>query len=174
MNASVLILPGIGNSGCEHWQSLWEASNASFRRVVQRDWDRPARSDWVESLEKAVSAAGSQTVLVAHSLACLVVAHWAAQYRQRIQGALLVAVPDPQGPNFPKEATGFSPVPKQPLPFKSIVVASSDDPYGTIEHSSECASAWRSRLVTVGAAGHINASSGLGRWSEGFELISGQ
>jgi len=26
----VFILPGLGNSGADHWQSLWEASDAAW------------------------------------------------------------------------------------------------------------------------------------------------
>ena len=111
-------------------------------------------------------------VLVAHSLGCLLVAHWAAASANgHIHGALLVAVPDPEGPSFPKEASGFSPLPVRPLGFPSVVVASADDPYGSAEHAARCAAAWGSRLVEVGAAGHINSASGLGAWSDGFALL---
>ncbi|PYM48393.1 MAG: hypothetical protein DME16_11120, partial [Candidatus Rokuibacteriota bacterium] len=37
----VLVLPGYGDSGPEHWQSLWEAEDPACRRVVQRDWMLP-------------------------------------------------------------------------------------------------------------------------------------
>lgn len=74
---SVLILPGIGNSGPDHWQSLWEKANSSFVRVQQRNWDHPVCNEWLEALENAVARAGANTVLVAHSLACALVAHWA-------------------------------------------------------------------------------------------------
>jgi predicted alpha/beta hydrolase family esterase len=171
LKAKVLILPGIGNSGPKHWQSLWEASNPSFRRVEQRDWDAPVCSEWIASLEEAVSNSGSETVLVAHSLACLLVAHWAAVTRLRIRGALLVAVPDPEGANFPAEAIGFGPVPQKALPFRTIVVASTNDPYGSMDHASRCTSIWGSDLVVINGAGHINSDSGLGEWREGFALL---
>lgn len=79
MSVSVLILPGIGNSGPQHWQTLWQNSHPDFVRVEQRDWDRPVCAEWVAALDAAVRAAGPQAVLVAHSLGCLAVAHWAAQ-----------------------------------------------------------------------------------------------
>lgn len=56
INNPILILPGLGSSGPEHWQSLWEASNPAFRRVVQRDWDYPDLEDWVETLNKSFLA----------------------------------------------------------------------------------------------------------------------
>jgi len=171
MNTTALILPGIGNSGPAHWQSLWEAANPSFVRVQQRDWDNPVCEEWLEVLEKSVARFGASAVLVAHSLACLLVAHWAARTQLTVKGALLVAPPDPDGPDFPKEAVGFSPLPGKPITFPSIVVASSNDPYGNLEFAKSCALAWGSRFVGAGAVGHINSSSGLGEWRAGFALF---
>jgi predicted alpha/beta hydrolase family esterase len=170
--ASILILPGIGNSGPAHWQSRWQALMAHTRRVEQQDWDYPVCSVWVAALEAAVRRSEAPVVLVAHSLACLQLAHWAAATRCRIRGALLVAVPDPEGAAFPREAIGFSPLPLGRFAFPSTVVASSDDPYGSIDHARRCAGAWGSRLVEIGAAGHINASSGLGDWADGQALLA--
>ncbi len=167
----VLMLPGIGNSGPEHWQTRWQAAHPSYDRVMQRDWDHPVRSNWVAVLDRTVAESGSDTVLVAHSLACLTVAHWALLHSGRIGGAFLVAPPEPEGPSFPKEAVGFSPLPMEVLPFPSILVASTDDPYGPVDFARRCASAWNSRFVTVGAAGHINAASSLGDWPEGEALF---
>ena len=82
-----------------------------------------------------------------------------------------MAVPDPDGPNFPAEAVGFSPLPEQKFSFPSIVVASTDDPYGSVAFAQARASVWGSRLVNIGAAGHVNADSGLGPWPEGFALL---
>jgi hypothetical protein len=171
LSGSVLILPGIGNSGPEHWQSTWEQAYPGFVRVQQRDWDNPVCADWVAAIEQAVKEAGPAVVLVAHSLACLAVAHWAAKPHSPIKAALLVAVPDADGPNFPREAHGFSETPARPFPFHSTVVISSDDPYGSPAHSERLATTWGSRVVHVGNCGHINASSGLGAWPQGFELL---
>jgi hypothetical protein len=104
-------------------------------------------------------------------LACLQVAHWAAKTDLRIKAALLVAVPNPESPAFPAQAVGFSPLPKLRLPFKSTVIASSNDPYGGIAYAETCASIWGSNLVNIGDAGHINASSGLGAWREGHDFL---
>jgi uncharacterized protein len=170
---SLFILPGIGNSGPEHWQTRWERHNPEFKRVQQYDWDSPDRAEWVATLEATVGATQGEVVLVAHSLACLVVAHWANQTRSlhRIKAALLVAVPDPEGSHFPREAHGFSPVPLQPLGFPSLVVASSNDPYANLKYAERCARAWGARFREIGARGHINSQSGLGNWFEGFELL---
>ncbi len=177
-SSSVLMLPGYGGSGPQHWQTLWEKEHQRFRRVEARDWDHPVRGEWVGNLEAAVAAAqgdGPDVVLVAHSLACLQVAHWAAvtplTHVTTVKGALLVAPPDPESPAFPPAAAGFTPLPLSPLPFPSILVASTDDPYASTAFSEQCAHAWGSRLVFIGAAGHINAASGVGEWEEGKVLL---
>jgi predicted alpha/beta hydrolase family esterase len=171
MNPRYLVLPGVGGSGPEHWQTLWERCDTRFQRVQQRDWDNPVCSAWVSALEGAVKASGPDVVLVAHSLGCLLAAHWAEETHLKIRAALLVAVPDPSGPNFPQQATGFFPLPQKKLPFQSLLVASSDDPYGSIDFAGRCSSVWGSTFKNVGAAGHINASSNLGEWSEGRRLL---
>jgi predicted alpha/beta hydrolase family esterase len=167
----ILILPGIHDSGPTHWQSLWLHQHPNMRRVAQRDWHHPVCSEWAAVLDDAVRESGPQTVLVAHSLACLQLAHWAATTRHRIHAAMLVAVPDPEGPAFPKEATGFSGVPLQPFAFRSLVIGSSDDPYGGLPQARRCAAAWGSERIELEGLGHINAASGLGDWPWGLAQL---
>lgn len=163
-----LILPGYQNSLEGHWQTRWESLLPNCQRVMQRDWDNPDCDEWVAELERAVAAAGENTVLVAHSMGCLLTAHWAAQTTLKIKGALLVAVPDPNGTNFPATATGFAETPQNPLPFSSMVVASTNDPYGRLEFAAHCAQVWGSQFNTIGERGHINGDSGLADWPEGL------
>ena len=165
--ATVLILPGIQGSGPGHWQSLWERRDPAVRRVQQRDWEAPRLQDWLQALEVAVADAQAPVLLAAHSLGCLLTAHWAARTRLRVQGALLVAPPDPAGPAFPEAAASFRAVPQQALPFASVLVASRDDPYGSLDYARRQAGIWGSEFVDLGERGHINADSGLGDWSEG-------
>ena len=172
MSTPVLIVPGIGGSGPEHWQSRWQALEPSYRRVQMPDWDRPELEGWLSALSAAVLAAPTPPVLVAHSLGCLTVAHWAAR-GGRARAALLVAVPDPRGPEFPPEASSFEPLPLTPIPFPTLVVASQNDSYGSFEFAAGCAKAWGSELSDIGNAGHINADSGLGDWSAGRQLLAG-
>ncbi len=86
----------------------------------------------MNGLEQAVAKIRESPLLVAHSLGCLCVAHWAARTSLKIKGALLVAPPNPDDGGFPSEAIGFSPVPLGWFEFPSIVVASSNDPYGSL------------------------------------------
>jgi uncharacterized protein len=169
----VLIVPGIGDSGPMHWQSRWEPRLPHGRRVAQRDWDHPRCAEWTDALEAAVAACPEAPLLVAHSIGCLVVAHWASESTRAVRGAFLVAVPDPQAPAFPAAATGFGQVPLLPLRFPSLVVASTDDAFGSIMHAQRCAEAWGSEFIAIGSAGHINAESGHGEWPQGFSLLEG-
>jgi uncharacterized protein len=172
MNYPVLVVPGIGNSGPLHWQSVWQAAHPDWQRLAVEDWDYVVCDDWVSALERQLTANGRETVIVAHSLGCLAVVHWAARYARKIRGALLVAVPDPASPAFPRvAASGFAPLPSERLPVPTTVVSSANDPYGSVDHARACAAAWGSELVEVGAKGHLNADSNLGNWPEGFRLL---
>ena len=169
--AAVLFLPGLYNSGPDHWQTRWESAHPEFRRVMQDDWERPRCADWVARLGAAILDT-PDAVLVAHSSSCALVAHWVAGGGSgRVRGALLVAPSDPEAASYPAGPTGFAPMPLRRLPFPSIVVASTNDPYVTVERARTFAEAWGSRLVTVGEAGHINSQSGLADWPAGFALL---
>ena len=167
------IVPGLGNSGPAHWQTYFEQTDPAFTRINQREWDAPERADWVETLNQALSGADlSRTVLVAHSLGCATIAHWAAQTGRRPKAAFLVAPSDVETAHYARfPTTGFSPMPLQRLPFPSLVVTSSNDEWVTPERARYFAQAWGSELVDIGAAGHINAASGHGPWPAGLQLL---
>lgn len=167
----VITLPGIGGSGPTHWQSAWEAKNPAIVRFQPARWDHPDLDDWLAALDRAVAAAPAPPLLVAHSLACLLVAHWAARGGRTVRGAFLVSVPDPRSPAFPAEARAFDDVPGGRLPFPALVVASTDDPFGTIGYTKARAEQWGAGHVAVGAHGHLNAASELGDWAEGAALL---
>ena len=168
----VLVLPGYGDSGPEHWQSLWQAQDAGCRRVVQRDWFAPTLAEWRECLDAAVAACERPPILVAHSLGCVLAAHWARQSRSAIAGGLLVAPADVNMLALVLDAVAtFAPVPLEPLPFPSIVVAGSNDSYVSVERAQAFARAWGSRFVGLRGAGHINGESGFGQWPEGRALL---
>jgi uncharacterized protein len=171
MPPRVLVVPGWGDSGPDHWQTLWQAASPDFQRVVQRDWLYPICSEWVAALAAAIRAAGAPVVLAAHSLGCLAVAHCARERGLPIHGALLVTPPDVERPDFPPVLEGFAPIPRVPLPFPSIVVASRDDRFSEFERVRALATAWGSRLVDVGAQGHLNPDAGFGPWPLGERLL---
>jgi predicted alpha/beta hydrolase family esterase len=168
---AILTIPGWTNSGPEHWQTHWEGALPDCRRVEQKDWDTPRCSDWVEQLERVVADLQTAPVLVAHSLGCATVAHWARSTRRRVRGALLVAPADVEAAGFPVGPTGFTPMPTKKLLFASVVVASDDDPFVSPARAEKFARAWGSRLVMVGEKGHMNSASQLADWPDGQLLL---
>jgi predicted alpha/beta hydrolase family esterase len=167
-----LVLPGLHNSEPGHWQSRWEARDETMLRVIQDDWETPHCADWVANLDRALWHTGPNALLVAHSAACALIAHWAVGcQRDQVLGALLVAPSDPEATSFPASATGFAPVPLLRLPFPSTLVASSNDPFVTVARAKAFASAWGSEFVMIGEAGHINTASALGDWPDGYALL---
>ncbi|MBL8685029.1 MAG: alpha/beta hydrolase [Myxococcales bacterium] len=167
-----LILPGLGGSGPDHWQTRWEALYG-YERVEQVDWDRPSLDAWTEALDARVRRAASPVVLVAHSLACSLVAHWARERASRgVIAALLVAPADVDAlVDAMPVVRSFAPVPERALPFASAVVASADDPYVSLDRARLFASNWGSAFEDVGALGHINAASKLGDWDDGHGML---
>lgn len=169
----VVILPGYGNSGPDHWQTRWQAANPAWTRFTPSVWDSgPQRDDWLTALDRAVAADPEPPLLVAHSLACLLVGHWGATRQTPVRGAFLVAPPDPQAVIFPADALSFAPLPTASLPFPALLVASTDDPYGSVGFAQNLAEAYGAWFLSLGPLGHINAESGHGDWPEGFGLLT--
>lgn len=169
----ILTVPGLFSSGQDHWQTHWEKTLPNIERIHQRDYENAVCSEWVESIQNAVVASGNDVVLVGHSCGSIAIAHWARKYSVGVAGAMLVGPSDVEQPEFPKNAVGFAPVPLERLPFPTIVVASSNDPYVLLERATYFASCWGSKLVNIGHAGHINTTSGHGPWPEGVEVLRG-
>jgi uncharacterized protein len=173
MTVPVLIVPGLGGSGETHWQTHLERSLSNAMRVHQSNWDRPDLTQWVERLAQAVETRPG-SVLVAHSLGCPLVAHLATQRPDLpIAAALLVAPADVDSPrHMPDHTRGFAPIPRLPLPFRSVVVASSDDPFIAQDRARELARAWDAEFIDVGQCGHINVASGFGPWPAGERIVA--
>ena len=177
----ILTVPGWTGSGPDHWQSRWERADPTIRRVEQADWNAPDVAAWVATLDAAVRATPVPPVLVAHSLGCLAVAHWAARQgasagarsgEARVAGAMLVAPPDVERADTPQPLVAFAPVPRERLPFPSVVVASRDDPFAAVARAAALAAAWGAEWVDAGAAGHLNTASGLGEWAAGRGVLA--
>jgi uncharacterized protein len=172
--ATVLVVPGWQNSGSRHWQTMWEQQNPIFLRVQQKDWEFPHCKWWVNRIKEEVERAPAPIVFAAHSLGCLAIAHWCQTSpadANKIKGALLVAPPDVDAKETPGQLKDFAPIPQRLLPFPSILVASSNDPFLSPDRARALARTWGSRLVDIGPAGHINGDSGLGDWPEGKRLL---
>ncbi|MHB0766180.1 alpha/beta hydrolase [Stutzerimonas sp. NM35] len=170
-----LIVPGWQGSPEDHWQSHWQRTLPNSCRVEQADWLTPQREDWVAELERCIASDARPVVLVAHSLGCITVAHWAAQAPQallrRVYGALLVAPADVQRSNCPEALRNFAPIPRQPLPFPSQLVGSDNDSAASAARAVELGRDWGSEIAMLAGAGHINVKSGHHLWEQGFAYL---
>ena len=165
------ILPGLNNSGSQHWQTYWE-NNYGFTRIEQQDWDHPIAEQWIQTIETTLSNYPlNEVILIGHSLACSTIVRWAARYRHIIKAALLVGPSDTEAPSYPAGTTGFTPMPAYKLPFPSVVVASTNDFYVSLERAHFFAAQWGSSVIEAGALGHINSASGIGDWPQGYAIL---
>lgn len=174
---TVLIVPGLRDDVAQHWQTLYEARLRAQGRPVASvppmgrvELDCATK---VAAIERVAQGVAGPIVIVAHSGGCIMAAHWAQRTRRAVHAALLAVPPDfdrpmPQG--YPTraelDAAGWLPVPRRPLPFRSMVCASRDDPLAAFVRIEELAAAWGSELVDLGAVGHLNPASGYGEWPQ--------
>ncbi len=166
-------IAGLGGSGESHWQTLWAKMNPEIINVRQREWDHPKQEDWTDTLIETIEDFGDKPiVLIAHSLAVVTVLFAAETGKlSNVKGAFLVAPADSERKDFPKTATNFSPIPRSPLPFPSIIVASENDPWCSIEKARKLANATGAKFVNVGAKGHLTSEAGIGAWEIGHQLL---
>lgn len=179
--ATVVIVPGLRDHVTEHWQTLLEAKLSKVRKVVSVP---PLRVDSlsctarVEAIQQTLQTVEGPVIFVAHSGGVIMLVHWAQKYRHDVQGALLAVPPDFETPlpaGYPTLETlqihAWLPVPTARLPFPSVVAASTNDPLASYASVQTMATQWGSRLVNVGAVGHLNPASGFGEWPRAQELI---
>jgi predicted alpha/beta hydrolase family esterase len=176
---TVLIVPGLRDHVDDHWQTLLERRLPNARSVPPLERDKLNCAARVAALDAALARIDGPVVLVAHSAGVMITVHWAQFHEREIQGALLATPADFESPlpeGYPTmdvlREHGWLPVPRKRLPFPSIVAASTNDPLARIERVTELADAWGSRLVNIGAAGHLNPASGYGEWARAQEFVS--
>jgi uncharacterized protein len=182
-DATVLIVPGLRDESAEHWQSLLVSELQkvgtpvrSVKPLGRENLDCALR---VGLVAQEAAAAKGPLIIVSHSAGALTVAHWASQAHGEVRGALLAVPPNfdvPMPAGYPARdalsAGGWLPLPRTLLPFPSIVAASRNDPLASYEWVTELAEDWHSRVVDLGAVGHLNPASGFGRWPRALELIA--
>jgi predicted alpha/beta hydrolase family esterase len=173
-DAEILIVPGLGGSGEEHWQSRWEKQLKTARRVMQDDWAHPVLSAWQAKLSDAIITATRPPVIIAHSLGALTIAHVPDTIAEKIKGAFLVTPPSSQ---FILQIAEIDPAFAAPvtrkLTFPALLIASRDDPYSSYEESEALAANLGIEIVDAGASGHLNDDSGHGPWPEGLMRFAG-
>ena len=160
------------SSGSDHWQARWLRNMKSARLVGPADWHQPTIGDWSERIVAAVSTGTRPAVIVAYDCGATAVAAAAPQLGQtRLAGAFLVAVPDfdvARHDLWPARQGGFAQVPLHRFPVPTKLIASSTDPYCTVERSQEIGRAWGADVSIIANAGRLDEQAGHGPWPEGL------
>lgn len=167
---TILVLPGLGGGSEGHWYARWQAGLKTAEWVELTDWSNPVRDAYVRAIAAAVAKADRPVVLVAHGYGALAAVHAAPILEAgKVRGAFLAAVPDVDliaaGSGL---AESYRPVPRDPLPFPSLVLASRNAPHCAFEIAEDWAAAWGSRLVDLRESGNVDPESGHGPWPEGL------
>lgn len=177
---TVLIVPGLRDHVAQHWQTLLAERLPQAHSLAPMGRDNLGLAPRIQGLEAAVATCSGPVLLVAHSGGCVLVAHWARQTRlaTRVAGALLATPPTfdrPLPPAYPQlealDAAGWLPVPRERLPFRSLVAASRNDALGDFDAVCALARDWGSELEDLGQVGHLNPASGFGPWPFAETLI---
>ncbi len=178
VSPTILIVPGLRDHMPDHWQTILAQQMPDAVTVPRLERDKLSCAAWVGLLDQSLRAIEGPVVLVAHSAGVMIVAHWAQKHRHAIRGALLAAPADLESPlpeGYPTQdvlrENGWLPTPRFPLPFPSIVAASTNDPLGRYDRVAALAEAWGGRVVDVGAVGHLNPAAGYGEWARAKEFI---
>ncbi|WP_281179099.1 alpha/beta hydrolase [Actinoplanes sp. NBRC 101535] len=153
-------MPGRGVPFPNHWSRQWARAHPGYRWAPEPPGPPYQPDERVAALDAALGESDEPAVLIAHSAGCLTVAIWATRHAGPVQAALLATPP------WVPELT-----PEQKLPFRSLLVASSNDPHATLEQSERLARDWGAEFVDAGAVGHLDSASGFGPWPQGEKLL---
>ena len=169
-----LLVPGGGGSGAEHWHHRWADDLPNCDWIHQQDPSDGTRAEWVETIDGKINESSEPVVLIAHSLACVAVAHWSSTHSGPVAAALLVAPADIDDDWAEPDSLykRFQPIPTQPLRFPSVVVSSSNDPFLSVDRALEFSQTWESGFVGIGEHLHIGSDADLGAWPEGRAVLA--
>lgn len=176
-----LIVPGLRDHVEEHWQTYLAAQLAKVVTVPPLEHDKLSREARVQALNSTLASIEGPVVIVAHSAGCITTVHWAQQHAPqtgRIKAALLATPADVENAmpaGYPTvqqlQSNGWAPIPRRPLPFKTMVAASRNDPLAQFARIEGLAADWGASLVDLGEVGHLNPAGGYGPWYGVHQLL---
>ncbi len=173
----ILIVPGLGGSGPDHWQSRWLKNLSTARLVEQADWLNPRRDEWVAEIQRQIARSARPVAVIGHSLGATAAASAIAEAPgQKVVAAFLVTPPDPDSTAMPSGAIDPAfkeKAPRKALEVPGVIVASRNDAFADFSFAARLAVLWGLDLADAGDAGHINAESGHGPWPEGLMRLAG-
>ncbi|MBV8045697.1 MAG: alpha/beta hydrolase [Paludibacterium sp.] len=161
-----VLVPGLNDSGPEHWQSHWHAAHPSWLRMTQRQWSTPDLEGWLGAIRRRLAGQSKPAILIGHSMGALAACTMACRQPSAVAAVMLVAPAEPA--RFELEEQ----VPDGRLPCPGVLVASHNDPLLRFSRAEYWAEAWGCRLADIGEAGHVNVESGHGPWPHGLRLLS--
>ena len=166
--ATLVLVPGLNDSGPEHWQSHWQRRHDFWLRLNHSRWDTPDIGRWTSALRRQLAGTSRPAILVGHSFGALAsVAFTLDPCREApLAGLMLVAPAEPARFEVEDE------VPAEPLGLPTVVVASRNDPVMTFPRARHWAATWGAELVDLGESGHINAEAGFGHWAYGLAVLN--
>lgn len=174
-----IIVPGVGGSDYDHWQSKLQRELMSCSRVQQQDWNLPILKDWIAQFVATVVNATQPVQIVAHSFGCLTTVAALAQHPEiatKVRKIILVAPANPARfgeAGFARNSIGdyeayFHEL-KITVPAEMII--SENDPWLNFEDAQKLAKAWKIRPRNLGQVGHINVASGFGHFPEIYDHL---
>lgn len=161
----ILLVPGLHNSGPDHWQSRWHEHFPYWQRMTGLPWEKPDLTVWSAKLASKLRSRRSRVHLVAHSFGALTAVAAARLQPEKVASLFLVAPADPARFGIVDERL------EGPLQVSAQLVASRNDPWMSFERAEYWSRQWQVPLFDAGNAGHINAQSGHGDWHQGLELL---
>jgi predicted alpha/beta hydrolase family esterase len=183
----LLIIPGLGGSGPDHWQHRWGQKLSTARIVEQDDWRAPARDVWVARILSEIDASERPVALIGHSLGALAAADALAQRQlaqrrsgqpqeEKVKAVFFAAPPDLESPGLAGQVIDPAfkeKAPQAALRVPGVLIASRSDPFAAWAYAERLADVWALDLADAGDAGHLNAESGHGPWPEGLMRLAG-
>ncbi|MEE9902903.1 MAG: alpha/beta hydrolase [Acinetobacter haemolyticus] len=169
-----LIVPGVGGSEAQHWQSWLQQQLVSSSRVQQKYWDRPVLSEWVTEFLSALEAINSPVQVVAHSFGCLTSVAALAEHpelKAKVKNLVLVAPANPARfgeSGFARHSlTDYKQYFHQlQIDLPTTLLISENDPWLGYVDALQLAQAWKLSPINLGAVGHVNVASGFGPFPE--------
>ena len=174
-----LIVPGVGGSQYQHWQSWLQRQLMSSSRVQQQDWNYPLLSHWIRNFVQTVAVVESPIQVVAHSFGCLTTVAAIQQHPElakKINKLILVAPANPS--RFGENGFARDSVSDYAAYFHQIqlkiptdLIISENDPWLDFEDAKALSKSWNIRPINLGRVGHINVESGFGPFPEIYDYL---
>lgn len=169
-----LIVPGVGGSEYNHWQTCLQHQLSRCSRVQQKDWNHPVLQEWITEFVKALQDIQDDVQVVAHSFGCLTSVAALAQHPEltaKVKKLILVAPANPArfGENgfAPNSQTDYSHYFQQvQIQVPATLLISENDPWLSYADAEFLAKAWKLKPINLGQVGHVNVASGFGPFPE--------